>query len=359
MTPIPDTPNRTPEEIVANVLAGVDTGVGPTEAEDWEGTAAQITARLRAAGLLVIAPTEAKQNEAKRSQGFCFTEEQIERSGLKLRIAHEVDEDGRYWFAYVYARDRATVDRLVALARSGVHHVAYANSYAEAAQLGVSMLDEIEAALTAAAGVAPQEPSATVDDHDFRPVAGHPDDDECTHRSDGTDLTYCGEPRSAHEAPISQESSARVVTRGLDTDCASGFCHGACTHLMWACERCSSEGGWGAPRDLLEQWAADHVCPAPPAPSSDREKRWTLRPSRDDGYELAWFDGKRTEGWWLSAEQVDALRPALAAVPDETELAEVIWWEQESRVRDGFVIHTPETARSTARAVREWWEKKR
>lgn len=35
--------------------------------------------------------------------------------------------------------------------------------------------------------------------HDFLPVNGHPDDDECTYRSDGTDDTYCGEPREAHE----------------------------------------------------------------------------------------------------------------------------------------------------------------
>jgi hypothetical protein len=34
--------------------------------------------------------------------------------------------------------------------------------------------------------------------HDFQPVEGHPDDDECTHRSDGTDATYCGEPRGRH-----------------------------------------------------------------------------------------------------------------------------------------------------------------
>lgn len=36
-------------------------------------------------------------------------------------------------------------------------------------------------------------------DHEFLPVEGHPDDDECTHRSDGTDTTYCGEPKTAHE----------------------------------------------------------------------------------------------------------------------------------------------------------------
>lgn len=39
----------------------------------------------------------------------------------------------------------------------------------------------------------------TTEDHDFLPVNGHPDDDECTHRADGTDATYCGEPRAAHD----------------------------------------------------------------------------------------------------------------------------------------------------------------
>lgn len=37
-----------------------------------------------------------------------------------------------------------------------------------------------------------------ITDHYFLPVAGHPDDDECTHRSDGTDSTYCGRPESDH-----------------------------------------------------------------------------------------------------------------------------------------------------------------
>jgi hypothetical protein len=35
--------------------------------------------------------------------------------------------------------------------------------------------------------------------HSFVPVAGHPDDDECTHRDDGTDGTYCGRPEVEHE----------------------------------------------------------------------------------------------------------------------------------------------------------------
>lgn len=38
-------------------------------------------------------------------------------------------------------------------------------------------------------------------EHDFRPVAGHPDDDECTYRTDGTDETYCGMTREQHRRP--------------------------------------------------------------------------------------------------------------------------------------------------------------
>ena len=48
------------------------------------------------------------------------------------------------------------------------------------------------------------QPSESELDHDFLPVAGHSDDDECTHRSDGTNSTYCGEPRAAHQ-PSEQE----------------------------------------------------------------------------------------------------------------------------------------------------------
>jgi hypothetical protein len=39
--------------------------------------------------------------------------------------------------------------------------------------------------------------SRTPGHHEFTGVAGHPDDNECTYRSDGTDTTYCGEPMEA------------------------------------------------------------------------------------------------------------------------------------------------------------------
>lgn len=40
--------------------------------------------------------------------------------------------------------------------------------------------------------------SRMVVDHVFIGVAGHPDDNECTHRTDGTDATYCGRRDDDH-----------------------------------------------------------------------------------------------------------------------------------------------------------------
>lgn len=83
---------------------------------------------------------------------------------------YEVDEP---FFALRYTRDPH--------ARAALN--AYADSCAdEAPQLAADMRRELSA----------------VTGHDFLPVADHPDDDECTHRADGTDATYCGEPRHHH-----------------------------------------------------------------------------------------------------------------------------------------------------------------
>ncbi|WP_336653061.1 MULTISPECIES: hypothetical protein [unclassified Leucobacter] len=124
--------------------------------------------------------------------------------------------------------------------------------------------------------------------------------------------------RAAGVAP--QEPSAKVVIRGFDTDCAAGICPGACSHLMWYCDRCTSEGGWGAPRDLLEQWAADHVCPVPD--TGDEKQRIEV--------DLAHLSGR--------------------LVIDETALAEVI--ETARRRWDGSGRHEPISTAIT-RAVME------
>lgn len=65
------------------------------------------------------------------------------------------------------------------------------------------LLDNDPEALIPAEWIEPFEHDGEEDEwliggHGFQPVAGHPDDDECTHREDGTDDTYCGRPRSCH-----------------------------------------------------------------------------------------------------------------------------------------------------------------
>jgi hypothetical protein len=40
--------------------------------------------------------------------------------------------------------------------------------------------------------------------HEFQAVSGHPDDDECTYRSDRTDSTYCGRREAEHDAAPAQ-----------------------------------------------------------------------------------------------------------------------------------------------------------
>lgn len=39
--------------------------------------------------------------------------------------------------------------------------------------------------------------------------------------------------------------------------------------MMWKCDTCQCEGGWGAPVGRLEDFAADHACPEHTAPAYD------------------------------------------------------------------------------------------
>lgn len=67
-------------------------------------------------------------------------------------------------------------------------------------------------------------------DHPFIAVAGHEDDDECTHREDGTDATYCGQQAYHHEmgdnvCDFCRETRDDLSTGsdGITTACAD--CH--------------------------------------------------------------------------------------------------------------------------------------
>lgn len=64
----------------------------------------------------------------------------------------------------------------------------------------------------------------------------------------------------AETAGVGTVCRAGVVSRDGASDCARGYCLGGCSHLMWACPTCSSEGGWGAPRERLEELATGHRC---------------------------------------------------------------------------------------------------
>ena len=68
--------------------------------------------------------------------------------------------------------------------------------------------------------VAPSTEKDAPREHDFLPVAGHPDDDECTHRSDGTDATYCGHPAADRD----HHPNCYQSTGGIPDDLPEDLC---------------------------------------------------------------------------------------------------------------------------------------
>lgn len=150
-----------------------------------------------------------------------------------------------------------------------------------------------------------------------------------------------GEHHDAEERESEPEDHAATVTPIMQ--CSDGLCPMGCSHLMWACAKCSCEGGWGAEREKLEALSATHVCPEPHAAAAPDDREKLIAEARD----WARYDATG------ASKIVLALCDALAAPVeiDEAKLAEVIWAEQESRVMNGYVIHTRETARTTAAAV--------
>lgn len=63
---------------------------------------------------------------------------------LRARVAREIDDDGPHWFAYVYGRDRATVDLLGALPNRNTPSMAYAESQPEALAAAHKMLADLD-----------------------------------------------------------------------------------------------------------------------------------------------------------------------------------------------------------------------
>jgi hypothetical protein len=82
--------------------------------------------------------------------------------------------------------------------------------------LSKRIADSLRDALTTA--LAADTPTTATAEHEFLPVNGHPDDDECTHRSDGTDDTYCGLTRAEHPA-TAEGSDPHWFGRALCENC--------------------------------------------------------------------------------------------------------------------------------------------
>lgn len=83
---------------------------------------------------------------------------------------------------------------------------------------------------------------ARMTDHDFRPVAGHPDDDECTHREDGTDATYCGYSYQQHLRDFYGLHPCDVCGIELDDDDPHTTCDECASPSSPPVEPCCDEG---------------------------------------------------------------------------------------------------------------------
>jgi hypothetical protein len=73
--------------------------------------------------------------------------------------------------------------------------------------------------------------------HLFIGVAGHPDDDECTYRANGTDETYCGEPEANHDPHDSDAD-------GLDDCPACDAPLASCSRSNVCCADCTHGANW-------------------------------------------------------------------------------------------------------------------
>lgn len=75
-------------------------------------------------------------------------------------------------------------------------------------------------------------------DHEFLPVASHPDDDECTYRADGTDATYCGRTRADHD----HHPNCYQRTGGVPEDLPNDLCDCRVLRMIDAATRVTPPG---------------------------------------------------------------------------------------------------------------------
>lgn len=115
-----------------------------------------------------------------------------------------------------------------------------------------------------------------------------------------------------------KEQTARVVGNPqCSVDCPNG-----CSHLMWACARCSCEGGWGGSRERLQEIADQHVCPpeqTPYTPTTEEVMRgftalpYMVKPRMDGEDFASWLSRCSIETMNSQIASEDAARRWLAA----------------------------------------------
>ncbi|KAM9863121.1 hypothetical protein ACI1US_01006 [Leucobacter sp. BZR 635] len=119
--------------------------------------------------------------------------------------------------------------------------------------------------------------------------------------------------------------------------------------------------GWAIRNEFVKFWGKhssndlSRIGHSPKMPETPALDRWYPRDG-SDGVAAGAAPQERQERFHIWSEvpcKPGRCRLAAPVQVDEAKLAEVIWGEQESRVLDGYVIHTRETAATTARAVAE------
>lgn len=125
------------------------------------------------------------------------------------------------------------------------------------------------AALAAVSDTAGSASAATLTVSDD---GGHSGDDDRGGGEDSPEDEGCSHQATVAATP--SKPTAKVVSVSYETSasCSHGVCPSGCSHLMWECKACSCEGGWGAPRERLEELAAEHVCVAVAPEPVDRDE---------------------------------------------------------------------------------------
>jgi len=361
MTTTPETP--TPEQIDVVARAIYDENrPGTINVDQWDARwpeskkhyrplAKAAISALRAAGLLVAAPTE-EQRVAEREKAVIA---EIVGDPLIGERAAELMRE-----VLGEQPDPTLEDRAATPAEPGLYldrwgnvwHLHQDGVFAMSSRIRASAaryapfkrLVVAEIGVSAAAGVAPQEPSApNIADEAVVRLRGLGLSDEEVRERLMQATMLAAAPVSAEllQVVLRIASTGRVTSEDL--------------HMM------EHRGV----RVMMQRGVV-------PAPDPDREKliaealdEASLRVTADSYYgdETAEEAEAKAEGFNAAMEIIEAYvqkLAALAALPavDEAKIAEVIWREQSSRLRDGYLIHTRETARSTARALLDLFAKR-